>query len=73
MPDHEDLAAAFEASRDRLRAIAYRMLGSLSDADDAELAGLPVIANVDFGYTTRSSRSRSAARSRSAPSAAPRG
>ena len=52
MPDHEDLAAAFEASRDRLRAIAYRMLGSLSDADDAELAGLPVIANVDFGHTT---------------------
>jgi hypothetical protein len=30
-----DLAAAFEASRGRLRAIAYRMLGSLSDTDDA--------------------------------------
>jgi hypothetical protein len=30
-----DLAAAFEASRGRLRTIAYRMLGSLSDADDA--------------------------------------
>jgi RNA polymerase sigma-70 factor, ECF subfamily len=35
MPEHGDLVAAFEASRGRLRAIAYRMLGSLSDADDA--------------------------------------
>ncbi|MGD0602273.1 MAG: sigma-70 family RNA polymerase sigma factor [Streptosporangiaceae bacterium] len=34
---HEDdwLAGRFEASRPRLRAMAYRMLGSLSDADDA--------------------------------------
>ncbi|HLK01139.1 MAG TPA: sigma-70 family RNA polymerase sigma factor [Streptosporangiaceae bacterium] len=31
----DDLAVWFEASRPRLRAIAYRMLGSLSDADDA--------------------------------------
>jgi RNA polymerase sigma-70 factor (ECF subfamily) len=35
MPDHGDLTEAFEASRGRLRAIAYRMLGSLSEADDA--------------------------------------
>ena len=34
--DVEDrLAGRFEASRPRLRAMAYRMLGSLSDADDA--------------------------------------
>lgn len=31
----DDLAVWFEASRPRLRAIAYRMLGSLTDADDA--------------------------------------
>jgi len=35
MPEHGDLTEAFEASRGRLRAIAYRMLGSLADADDA--------------------------------------
>ena len=31
----EDLALAFETHRGRLRAVAYRMLGSLSEADDA--------------------------------------
>src|SRR5215470_3053796 len=30
-----DVAAEFERQRDRLRAVAYRMLGSMSDADDA--------------------------------------
>src|SRR5215475_12727862 len=35
MDDTEWLAAAFEEHRDHLRAVAYRMLGSLSDADDA--------------------------------------
>ena len=32
---HDALADRFEAERRRLRAVAYRMLGSLADADDA--------------------------------------
>jgi RNA polymerase sigma-70 factor, ECF subfamily len=35
MDGHEWLAERFEANRVRLRAVAYRMLGSLSEADDA--------------------------------------
>jgi RNA polymerase sigma factor (sigma-70 family) len=35
MDDTEWLAAAFEEQRDHLRAVAYRLLGSTSDADDA--------------------------------------
>src|SRR5262245_30416521 len=35
MDQHEWLAGQFEANRRRLRAVAYRMLGSLSEADDA--------------------------------------
>ncbi|HKS46576.1 MAG TPA: sigma-70 family RNA polymerase sigma factor [Amycolatopsis sp.] len=35
MDDHEWLAERFEQHRPRLRAVAYRMLGSLADADDA--------------------------------------
>ncbi|WP_407288265.1 RNA polymerase sigma factor SigJ [Streptomyces sp. BP-8] len=35
MNDHEWLAARFEENRNHLRAVAYRMLGSLSEADDA--------------------------------------
>ena len=34
-PDQEALAAVFEEHRPRLRAVAYRMLGSTSEADDA--------------------------------------
>ena len=35
MADQEMLAAAFEEHRDHLRAVAYRLLGSVTDADDA--------------------------------------
>jgi RNA polymerase sigma factor (sigma-70 family) len=35
MDEHEWLAEQFEVNRTRMRAVAYRMLGSLSEADDA--------------------------------------
>src|SRR5215475_7733917 len=35
MHQHEFLAAQFEANRRHLRAVAFRMLGSLSEAEDA--------------------------------------
>src|SRR6266536_580141 len=35
MGDHDRLAERFETHRGHLRAVAYRMLGSLSEADDA--------------------------------------
>lgn len=36
MDEHDDwLAEQFEANRTHLRAVAYRMLGSLSEAEDA--------------------------------------
>src|SRR2546427_6306858 len=35
MVEHEWLAEQFEAYRTHLRAVAYRMLGSVSEADDA--------------------------------------
>src|SRR5256884_4441037 len=35
MADGDGLAAAFEEHRDHLRAVAYRLLGSRTDADDA--------------------------------------
>jgi RNA polymerase sigma factor (sigma-70 family) len=59
-----ELAVAFEASRGRLRAIAYRMLGSLSDADDAvqdtwlrlSRSGADDLANLGGWLTTVVSR-----------------
>src|ERR687897_2729348 len=35
MDEHDWLAEQFEQHRTRLRAVAYRMLGSLTEADDA--------------------------------------
>ena len=35
MSEHGWLTAQFEENRPRLRGVAYRMLGSLSEADDA--------------------------------------
>jgi RNA polymerase sigma factor (sigma-70 family) len=35
MDEHDTLAERFEENREHLRAVAYRMLGSLSEADDA--------------------------------------
>ncbi len=59
--DVEDrLAGRFEASRPRLRAMAYRMLGSLGDADDAvqegwlhaARGGADDVANLEGWFTT---------------------
>lgn len=35
MADNDSLAEQFEARRGHLRGVAYRMLGSLAEADDA--------------------------------------
>src|SRR5579864_8428335 len=35
MPEHEFLAEQFEQNRGHLRAVAYRMMGSMNEADDA--------------------------------------
>ena len=49
MDDNDWLAGRFEASRPRLRAMAYRMLGSLTDAEDALQEGWIHAAGADAG------------------------
>ncbi len=47
MDEHEWLAEQFEAYRSHLRAVAYRMLGSLSEADDAVQASWLRLSRAD--------------------------
>src|SRR3984885_16061328 len=62
--NEETLAERFEENRARLRAMAYRVLGSASDADDAvqegwlraARAGAGGVANLDGWLTTITSR-----------------
>jgi RNA polymerase sigma-70 factor, ECF subfamily len=49
MDEHDFLAAQFEEHRGHLRAVAYRMLGSLSEADDAVQEGWLRLSRSDAG------------------------
>ena len=60
MDELDGLAARFEAGRPRLRGVAYRMLGSVSEADDAvqeawlhlSRSGADGVDNLDGWLTT---------------------
>jgi RNA polymerase sigma factor (sigma-70 family) len=62
--DQQQLAAAFDAQRSRLRAVAYRILGSLSESDDAvqdswlrlQRTDTATIENLDAWLTTVTAR-----------------
>jgi RNA polymerase sigma-70 factor (ECF subfamily) len=49
MDEHDQLAERFEAERSRLRAVAYRMLGSASEADDAVQEAWLRLSRTDAG------------------------
>src|SRR5215813_5758530 len=49
MNENEWLAERFEEQRDRLRAVAYRMLGSLTEADDAVQEAWIRLSRADTG------------------------
>src|SRR3954470_16886509 len=49
MDERESLAASFEEHRAHLRAVAYRMLGSLSEADDAVQEAWLRLSRADAG------------------------
>ena len=53
MAESDWLAEGFEENRTRLRAVAYRMLGSLAEADDAvQEAWLRLAGQTPAGSTT---------------------
>ena len=49
MNEHQLLAERFEEHRPHLRAVAYRMLGSLTDADDAVQEAWLRVSRTDGG------------------------